>query len=47
MNIRDRVIGRDGIYDNTLNVLEKCARSYAARMLWKHGITILTIHTTV
>lgn len=36
------VIGRDNIYDNTLNVLEKCAR-YASRMLRKHGITILAI----
>lgn len=36
------VIGRDGIYDNALNILEKFARN-ASRMLRKHGITILTI----
>jgi len=38
----NHVIGCDDIYDNALNVLEKCAR-YASCMLRKHGITILTI----
>lgn len=35
-------MGRDDIYDNVLNVLEKCTW-YTSRMLRKYGITILTI----
>lgn len=36
------MIGRDDIYDNVLNILEKCARC-SSRMLRKHGIAILII----